>query len=146
MTVLPFRLGKSLLFAALLWIASFVWGMIIFMIPMTKSLPSIPYVARNPALSFPLLVIWLVMTFLLAKNYLHQAENPASEGLKFGVICFLFNIILNHLVLVILLKNGAEFYLSGSLWTAYLMLIIVPWLIGRSLQSSPEINARAEIN
>ena len=131
----PFRLGKALGSACLLWMTSFVWGSIVFMLPATRNLASIPYVARNPALSFPLLLIWLVLTFLLAKSYLGQAQDKVAEGLKLGLVFFIVNVVLNHLVLVLLLKNGMSFYLSLSLWLAYLLLVTVPWLTGRSLQT-----------
>lgn len=143
MSFLPFRLGKALGYGCLLWVTSFVWGSIIFMMPQTRSLSAIPYIARNPALSFPLLVIWPALTWLLSKSYLRGAGDKVVEGVKLGRLFLIVNLILNHLVLVMLLKNGANFYLSLSLWLAYLSLLIAPWLAGRALQTEEKDRLRA---
>jgi hypothetical protein len=45
---------KALAYAILLWIIGFVWGSIVFMNPELKNVTAIPYVSRNPAITFPL--------------------------------------------------------------------------------------------
>jgi len=65
---MPSRIGKSLLYAVLLWLIGFVWGSIVFMTPALQRTAAIPYVSSNPAISFPILAIWLVVAFVLAKS------------------------------------------------------------------------------
>jgi hypothetical protein len=54
---MPFRIGKALIYAILLWVIGFVWGSIVFMTPALKTVSAIPYVSSNPAISFPILFI-----------------------------------------------------------------------------------------
>ena len=83
---MPKNLFKALAFAILIWITGFVWGSIVFMTPALRNVPAIPYISKNPVISFPLLLIWPVLTYLLAKNYLLGVTNRATEGLKLGIV------------------------------------------------------------
>src|ERR1700694_2454917 len=78
---MPFRIGKALVYAVLLWVIGFVWGSIVFMTPALKTVSAIPYVSSNPAISFPILFIWLIVTYLLARSYLKTAGDKADAGL-----------------------------------------------------------------
>lgn len=127
-----FALGKALLYAALLWVAGFFWGSIVHMTPSLKAVPPIPYVSSNPLISFPILVIWLVLAWLLARHFLKQAEPKAEAGRKLGIIFLLVNVVLDLVVLVRLLKTGCGFYASLSAWVAYAILFLVPWRLGRA--------------
>jgi hypothetical protein len=127
---------KALVFAILIWIIGFAWGSVVFMTPALKNVAPIPYVSRNPAISFPILLIWLVVTYLLAKNYLNGVTNRDSEGLKLGIVFSGVNFILDLLILVLLLKAGAGYFASATVWLAYFILLIIPWLTGRSLQKA----------
>lgn len=127
-----FALGKALLYAGLLWVAGFFWGSIVFMTPALKAVPPISYVSSNPAISFPILVIWLVFSWLLARNFLKQAEPKAEAGRKLGIVFLLVNAVLDLVVLVMLLKTGFSFYASFAVWVAYAILFVVPWRLGRT--------------
>lgn len=70
------------MYAVLLWMIGFIWGSVVFMSPSLKSVSAIPYVSKNPAISFPILIIWLIVTYLFAKSYLKGANDKAAEGLK----------------------------------------------------------------
>jgi hypothetical protein len=131
-----FRLGKALFYASLIWIVGFVWGSFVFMTPALKSVSPIPYVSRNPAISFPILAVWLVLTYILARSFFRSSEVPAADGLRLGLTFAVVNFILDLLLLVMLLKAGFDYFASLSVWTAYAMLIIVPWLTGLSLQKT----------
>ncbi|HEY6046240.1 MAG TPA: hypothetical protein VIU65_06520 [Pyrinomonadaceae bacterium] len=107
------------------------------MTPSLKSVPSIPYISRNPAISFPILLIWLVVTYFLARNYLSGTpSNRDAEGLKLGLVFAALNFALDLLVLVFLLKTGIGYFASATVWLAYLLLLLIPWLTGRSLQKA----------
>src|SRR5213080_544334 len=89
---MPYKLGKAVLYAVLLWVIGFVWGSIVFMTPALKSIGAIPYVSSNPAISFPILIIWLIVTCLLAKHYLKAAGDKVAEGLRLGITFSIMNI------------------------------------------------------
>ena len=129
---MPFRIGKALIYAVLVWVIGFVWGSIVFMTPALKTVSAIPYVSSNPAISFPILFIWLIVTYLLAKSYLKSADDTADQGLKLGIIFSVVNIVLDLLVLVLLLKAGFSYFISLTVWLGYLMLFMIPWIAGRS--------------
>ena len=133
---MPYRFFKALGFAILIWIVGFVWGSIVFMTPALKSVARIPYVSTNPSISFPIIFIWLVLTYLLARNYLAKTTNRADEGFRLGVVFSIVNLVLDLLVLVLLFKAGWNYFVSLTVWIAYLMLLIIPWLTGRSLQKA----------
>ena len=130
--ILPAKIIKALGFAVLIWVVGFVWGSIVFMTPTLKNVAAIPYVSKNPAISFPLLLILPVLIFLLARSYLKDVPDPEAEGLKLGFIFAVVNLVLDLVVLVILLKAGFGYFVSLTVWVAYLMLLIIPWLVGRA--------------
>src|SRR6185295_498126 len=103
---MPQRLIKAFSFAILIWIIGFVWGSIVFMTPALKNVSALPYVSRYPAISFPILIVWPIVTYFLARNYLLGTRNRDSEGLKLGVVFAAVNFALDLLVLVFLLKAG----------------------------------------
>jgi hypothetical protein len=130
---MPKRIGKALTYAIVIWIVGFVWGSIVFMTPALKSVRSIPYVSSNPAISFPILIVWLPLGYLLARSYL-KGPSGNGEGLRLGLIFFVVNLILDLLVLVLLLKAGFAYFISLTVWLGYLLLFIIPWLTSRSMQ------------
>ena len=133
---MPTRLFKATGFAAVIWFIGFVWGSIVFMTPALKATPAIPYISGNPAISFPILLVWIPLTYFLARAYLSHTTNPAQEGLGLGVFFATMNFLLDLLVLVFLLKAGLRYFASLTVWLAYFLLLIIPWLTGRSLQKA----------
>jgi hypothetical protein len=130
------HLFKELGFAILIWIAGFVWGSIVFMTPALKATPAIPYVSSNPAISFPLLLVWIPVTYLFARICLWRNPGPTAEGLRIGTVFAGTNFILDLLMLVWLLKAGFGYFASLTVWLGYFILLIIPWLTGRSLQKT----------
>jgi hypothetical protein len=129
---MPQRFGRALAYGLLIWIIGFVWGSVVFMTPALKSIPSIPFVSRFPAISFPLLIVWIMVGYLLARSYLRKTSGDASEGLRLGIVFAAVNFLLDLLVLVFLFKNGPGYFASLTVWLAYLILIVVPWYAGRN--------------
>jgi hypothetical protein len=128
------RIGKALIYAVLLWLVGFVWGSIVFITPSLKTVSAIPYVSSNPAVSFPILFIWLIVTYLLANNYLKTIGDKRAAGLKLGTIFSVVNVVLDLLVLVLLLKAGFIYFVSLTVWFGYAMLFLIPVIAGRSAQ------------
>jgi hypothetical protein len=127
---------KAIGFAVLIWILGFVWGSMVFMTPALKATSPIPYISSNPAISIPILLIWIPLIYFLAKAYLSKVNDPDRQGFNLGLIFAATNFILDLVVLVVLLKAGAGYFAAASIWFAYLLLIIIPWLTGRSLQKA----------
>ena len=136
---MPYRMGKGLIYAVILWAIGFVWGSIVFMTPALKNVSAIPYVSSNPAISCPILIIWVIVTYLLAKSYLKASADKVSEGLKLGIQFSVVNVVLDLLVLVLLLKAGFGYFISLTVWLAYFMLLTLPWVVGRSMQKADSI-------
>lgn len=133
---MPQKAGKAIAYAVLIWAIGFIWGSIVFMTPALKSVAAIPYVSSNPAISFPILIIWLLVSYLLAGSYLRTVSNKVSEGIKLGITFSATNIILGLVVLVMMLKAGFGYFASLTVWAAYLMLLIIPWITGRALEKT----------
>lgn len=132
---MPLRIGRALAYAVVIWLIGFVWGSVVFMTPALKSIPSIPYISRYPAISFPVLIIWILIAYLLARSYLKNSAAP-DQALKLGLVFAVVNFVLDLLVLVLLFKNGFAYFASLTVWLAYFILLIVPWFAGRSLTSA----------
>jgi len=130
------NLLKALGLGILIWIVGFVWGSIVFMTPALKATPMIPYVSANPAISFPILLVWIPLTYLFARVCLWRSPNPTAEGLRIGIMFAAANFILDLLMLVWLLRAGFGYFVSLTVWLGYLILLIIPWLTGRSLQKA----------
>lgn len=132
---MPSRSARAIAYAVLIWITGFIWGSVVFMTPSLKNIPAIPYVSRYPAISFPILIVWPVLCFFLAKSYLKRTQDKDTEGFKLGIVFAGVNALLDLLVLVILLKAGFRYFVSLTIWIAYFMLVIIPWITGRSMQT-----------
>lgn len=130
------QLLKAISFAILIWIIGFVWGSVVFMTPALRATRAIPYVSSNPAISFPILLVWIIVAYFLARLYLARAKNPTAAGLKLGLLFSAMNFALDLFVLVFLLKAGASYFASVTVWLGYAILLIIPWLTGRSLQKA----------
>lgn len=133
---MPFKIGKALGYAILIWVTGFIWGSIVFMTPALKNVRPIPYVSGNPAISFPLLILWPILIYLLARKFLNTAADKPSQGIKLGLVFSIINFVLDLVVLVYLLKAGLGYFGSLTIWIAYGLLLIVPWLTGRSLEKA----------
>ncbi len=127
---------KALGFAILIWIIGFVWGSFVFMTPALRATPAIPFVSANPAISFPILLVWIPVTYLFARICLYRNASPAAEGFKVGMIFAATNFVLDLLMLVWLLKAGYRYFASLTVWLGYFILLIIPWLTGRSLEKA----------
>ena len=127
---------KALGFAVLLWAVGFAWGSFVFMSPALKTTAPIPYVSSNPWISFPILLVWLVLAYVLARSYLRSAPQPVAEGLRLGAAFVGTNLLLDLLVLVLLLSAGWKYFASLTVWTGYAILLVLPWWVGRGLAAT----------
>ncbi|MEQ1763529.1 MAG: hypothetical protein ABL984_10335 [Pyrinomonadaceae bacterium] len=126
--------GKTIGYGMLIWLIGFFWGSVVFMTPALNGISPIPYVSRNPAISFPILLIWLFLTTFLARRILRSASEPATAGIKLGTIFVAVNVLLDLLILVLAFNAGLGFFASITVWIAYAILLLIPIFMGRSLQ------------
>ncbi len=134
---MPYKPARVFAYAVLIWVSGFIWGSIVFMMPALRSTPPIPYVSSNPAISFPIILLWTVLTLLLARSYLRAAQEKEREGFRLGLMFVIVNFLLDLTVLVFLLKTGFGYFVSASVGFAYMSLVVIPWLTGRTLATSP---------
>ncbi len=128
-----FSIGKAIGYGVLIWVVGFIWGSIVFMTPSLKSTPPIPFFSSNPAISFPIIVLWIPLTYLLARQFLKHSRTPEPDGIKLGLVFSEVNFVLDLIILVLLLKTGIVYFAVASIWLGYAMLFVIPWLTGRSL-------------
>ena len=121
----PYRMGTAVGHALLLWIVGFIWGMIVFMTPPLKSIPSIPFVSKFPAVSVPLLIVYFFLIYFLAKKYLARAADKKAEAWKYGFCLLAISVILDVLIIVVAFK-GHDYFSYLSIWVAYALLVFVP--------------------
>ena len=133
---MPYKPVRAFAYAVLIWVVGFSWGSIVFMTPALRSTPPIPYVSSNPAISFPIILLWTILTLLLARSYLRAAQDKEREGIRLGLMFVIVNFVLDLVVLVFLLQAGYGYFVSASVWFAYLSLGVIPWLTGRTLATS----------
>ena len=131
---MPHKPLKAIAYAILIWVVGFVWGSIVFMTPSLRAVSPIPYVSSNPAISFPILLIWTILCIVIARSYLKSAPNKSLDGLRLGVVFLVFNFVLDLVVLVFLLKTGFKYFVSASVWLAYMSLVLIPWITGKTLE------------
>lgn len=131
---ISFKAITAVWYAILLWMVGFVWGVIVFTVPSLKNLPSVLYLSKYPAVSFPLLVVYVILLFVLTPRYLKMAERKEGEGLKFGVTLTLINFVLDFVVYYVLL-NGVDYFTYFSIWFAYTLFIVIPCAIGRRFKN-----------
>ena len=136
MSLIPQNLRKAVLYGFVIWLSGFVWGSMVLMIPALKGMEGIPYVSTNPAISLPIIILWIFLAAGLTKRYFKMTASRDNEALKLGITLFSVNFILDFMVLVVVFGNGFRFFLSLSVWVAYAVLILVPRKMGQGKSSS----------
>jgi hypothetical protein len=136
MSIVPQNFGKAIGYAIVIWLCGFMWGTIVFAIPFLREIKPIPYLSSNPAISFPIIVIWIFLVTKFTKSYFKRVPNINHEALKLGLSFFILNAVLDLLVIVIAFGNGFQFYLSLSVWLAYAVLLVVPLKVGSGTRVS----------
>jgi len=133
MLTMPYRPRKALGYAILLWVIGFSWGTAVYMVPAMWSIPSVPYISKLPAVSAALIILCPIVIFLFSKTYLKATNRKSREGLNFGVTILFVNVVLDLLVYVIMFESF-DYFAYASIWIAYALFLLVPWLVGRRLE------------
>jgi hypothetical protein len=107
-----------------------VWGMLVFMTPPLKNIPSVPFVSKFPAISLPLLITYVFLIYFLSKRYLAAAVDKSAEAWKYGIGLVVISIVLDTLVIVVVFKSH-DYFSYLSIWIAYALLLFVPVVAAR---------------
>ena len=119
----------------LLWLTGMIVGIVVFSLPHLKGVPPVPFISSNPLITLPIWVIWAFLSRRLARPLVRRAADPSGEGLRVGLGFAAVNALLDLVVVAGLMKNGMAFYSYLGPWLAYVILIIVPWMTGRTLMT-----------
>jgi hypothetical protein len=129
---LPTRPFRALAGAIALWLTGMIIGIFAFSIPAGREASPIPNISGNPFISGPILVIWPLITWILATRFARRTENPATEGIRIGLVFLVVNVLLDRVIVVGIMGAGPGFYSYAALWVAYSMLVVIPWIAGRA--------------
>jgi hypothetical protein len=124
--------ARPLLYGLLLWMIGMIIGTVVFSIPALKTVPPIDHVSANPAITVPVLLLWALVAWAIARRHLRRAADPIGDGLKLGVTLLLVNMVADAIVVVGAMKAGLRFYSFAGIWLAYAILLTVPVLVARS--------------
>lgn len=130
--MLPLRLWRALIGALVLWLTGMIVGTVVFSVPQLRALPEIPYVSANPAITAPIILLWLVLARWLARPHVTAAPLPTAEGLRVGAVFLAVNALLDGILVAGMMGNGLGFYSHLGVWVAYTLLILMPWMTGRA--------------
>ena len=126
----------ALLHGLSIWLIGFIWGSVVFMTPVLKDVPSIAHISRYPAISFPLVIAFAGLAWVLAgRFFVRYGVGAATTGL-YGPTLAWVNAGLDFVVLAIVFGNGLSFYDSLTLWLAYAVLYIVPRLRAHGISAA----------
>lgn len=131
--ILPYRPTLVLICAAGLLAVALPWAAFVANSPRLSVAPGVPYLTNNVAMRVPVAIAWIAMAAVLARYYLAGAGDPAAEGLKLGLIFAATGLFLDGIVVAILVGRGWAHFEQGILWLTYALLILIPWMVGRSL-------------
>lgn len=124
--------GRSVLwYGVVIWLASFVWGSVVFAVPILDDAPGLRGVSSNLAVSIPILLLWIPLTSWLARRWL--AEEPARRqaSIRLGAWFAGTNFVLDLLLLVLLFGSGLDYFAAATVWVGYALLATIPVFVAR---------------
>ncbi len=127
---MPLIPKKALIYSIYLWLTGFVWGTIVFMVPLLKDIPSLPYFSKFPAISFPILFAYALLLWIWSNSYLKYAGGGTLEALKFGIFIFVLNLLLDLIVYRVFFTDESYFNYF-SIWLSYLIMIVIPLVVSK---------------
>lgn len=125
--------GRAVVYTLILLASGFVWGAVAANVKLLREARGIPYLAYNWAVALPVFTLWVGLSYVLARSYLAFTGGGAAEGLRLGILfavaAFLFDVI----VVAGIVGQGWRHFAQPILWLSYALLVLIPWLVGRSL-------------
>lgn len=124
--------GRALAYTFVILAAGFVWGAIAANVPVIRSARPLPYVAHNWAVALPIFATWVMLSHVLARDYLRRTGGGTAEGLRLGIL-FAISAILNDLIVIAwIIGVGWKHFEQPLLWVTYGLLMVIPWQAGRT--------------
>ena len=124
--------GRAFGYALALLGVSFVWGAFSANVPTLRSSRPIPHFAHNWAVAVPILFVWILLAYVLARRYFMLTGAREEDGLFLGLVfaasAFLFDLI----VVAGIVGEGCRHFRQPVLWVAYALLLVIPWLVGHA--------------
>ncbi|MCC6756203.1 MAG: hypothetical protein IT199_07515 [Solirubrobacterales bacterium] len=96
----------ALWYGVVIWLAGFIWGSVVFAVPTLDDAPGSRGVSSNLAISVPILLLWIPLTWWLARRWLGREPNPRHTGTRLGAWFAGTNFVLDLLLLVLLFGSG----------------------------------------
>lgn len=125
--------GKAIGYTSIFLAAGFVWGALAANVPALRNARGIPLLARNWALALPVFVLWVGLSYFLARRYLELSGGGAGEGFRLGILFATAALLFDVVVVAWLVGQGRRHFAQPLLWITYLLLLLIPWFIGTSM-------------
>ncbi|NYT19425.1 MAG: hypothetical protein GKC08_03935, partial [Methanosarcinales archaeon] len=123
---------KAIAYSLLIWVIGFVWGTIVFMTPALSEIGTVAHITKMPAITIPILIVYLLMIPYLSKRYLENAVDKIAEATILGVIFLAINALLD--LVMYLTIYDQDYYTYASIWISYALLLILPPYTGKRMQ------------
>ena len=133
--LVPYRPFYALRLALAQLVIAVAWAAFVAMTPNLSAAPGIPFIADNVVVSLPIAILWPILAAVFSKKYLSKASEPAIEGLKLGCLFALTGLFLDGVIVAVLVGKGIRHFEQAILWITYLLLILIPWMVGRRLKA-----------
>lgn len=121
----------ALWYAVVIWLAGFIWGSVVFAVPVLDDAPGIRGVSSNLAISLPILVLWIPLAWWLARRWLAGEPARRTAARRLGAWFAGTNVALDLLLLVMLFGSGLEYFAAATVWLGYALLAAIPPLAAR---------------
>lgn len=125
--------GRAVAYTLILLAVGFVWGAVAANVKTLRDARSIPYLAHNWAVALPVFTLWVVLSYVLARSYLEFTGGGAAEGLRLGILFAVAAILFDAIVIAGIVGQGWRHFAQPILWLCYALLVLIPWLVGRSI-------------
>ena len=124
--------GRAITYTLLFLAVGFVWGAVAANVKVLRNARSIPYLAHNWAVAFPVFSLWIVLSYVLSRHYLELTGGGAREGLPLGILFAVAAFLFDAIIVAGILHQGRRHFAQPILWIAYALLVLIPWLVGGS--------------
>jgi hypothetical protein len=123
--------ARALGYALVLLTVGFVWGAVSANVAVLRTAPPIPHFAHNGAVALPILLAWSTLAYVLARRYFTHTDAAATEGLRLGALFAAAALAFDLVVVAGIVGEGWRHFEQPVLWLAYVLLVAIPWLVGR---------------
>ena len=132
------RLVRAVLLSGVVWVAGFVAGSLVYLVPHLRHLHPIPGVTLNVAVSLVVPVVWVPLLVVLSRRFVRAGPSAVGDGVLLGLWMAGTNLVLDRVVLVGWFEAGPSFHSYAAIWFAYLLVVLVPVVVALGRRFEPE--------